>query len=194
MFKSKSNKEFEKKMAINKTINEMNKQIEKLEESEMAFLNIAKDAKLKGLDNQLTLAVNGLKQTIAQKKKVQEMLLNFQIMVQTKDMLMTTSEFLEGMGSLSKDMVKLCDEKQFARVSKDFEKAMYETEEQSEKIDVFMENSKSSFSDLSNQKTKSSISDSEILALIDSSLNSSEQAENDEIDTNLEELHKKMAG
>lgn len=184
----------EKKMAINKTINEMNKQIEKLEESEMAFLNIAKDAKLKGLDNQLTLAVNGLKQTIAQKKKVQEMLLNFQIMVQTKDMLMTTSEFLEGMGSLSKDMVKLCDEKQFARVSKDFEKAMYETEEQSEKIDVFMENSKSSFSDLSNQKTKSSISDSEILALIDSSLNSSEQAENDEIDTNLEELHKKMAG
>lgn len=192
MFKSKTDKEFEKKMAIKKTINEMNRQIGKLEASEMSFLDIAKDAKSKGLENQLNLAVSGLKQTIAQKKKVQEMLLNFQIMVQTKDMLSTTSEFLEGMGSLSKDMVKLCDEKQFSNVSKAFEKAMYETEAQSEKIDIFMENSKSSFSNLSNNPTKSSISDEEIMSLIDSSSNESNLG-NSEIDEKIKEVQKKMA-
>jgi AraC-like DNA-binding protein len=109
LFKTKAEKEFDKKMAIKKTINEMNKQIEKLEKSEQYFLDVAKKAKEQNLPSQLTLAINALKSTIAQKKKVQEMLLNFQIMTQTKDMLLTTSEFLKGMGSLSKDMAKLCN-------------------------------------------------------------------------------------
>ncbi len=190
MFKSKQDKEFEKKMAIKKTINEMNKQISKLEESEMTFMEIAKDAKLKGLDNQLTLAINGLKQTLAQKKRVQEMLLNFQIMTQTKDMLLSTSQFLEGMGSLSKDMIKLCDEKQFKEVSKQFEKAMYETEAQTEKIDMFMDSSKDAFASISKEPTKSSISDDEILSLVDSSLVSEET---NEIDDQILKIRKKMS-
>ena len=190
MFKSKQDKEFEKKMAIKKTINEMNKQISKLEESEMTFMEIAKDAKLKGLDNQLTLAINGLKQTLAQKKRVQEMLLNFQIMTQTKDMLLSTSQFLEGMGSLSKDMIKLCDEKQFKEVSKQFEKAMYETEAQTEKIDMFMDSSKDAFASISKEPTKSSISDDEILSLVDSSLVSEET---NEIDDKILKIRKKMS-
>lgn len=167
IFKSKETKEMEKRLAIKKTIQEMNKQIAKLTESENYFLNIAKKAKEENLDSQLTLAVNALKSTIAQKKKVQEMLLNFQIMTQTKDMLITTAEFLKGMGSLSSDMSKLCNDKEFEKVSVSFEKAMQATEMQTERIDNFLDNSKDRFQDLSEIENGGAVKDQDIYAMID---------------------------
>lgn len=167
LFKTKAEKEFDKKMAIKKTINEMNKQIEKLEKSEQYFLDVAKKAKEQNLPSQLTLAINALKSTIAQKKKVQEMLLNFQIMTQTKDMLLTTSEFLKGMGSLSKDMAKLCNDKEFAKVSVQFEQAMMATEAQTERVETFLENSKDSFQNLTKIEDGGKVKDEDIYAILD---------------------------
>ena len=176
LFKTKQEKEFEKKMAIKKTINEMNKQIEKLSAAERNFIDLAKQAKKENIPNQYKLALSGLRSTITQKKRVQEMLLNFQIMNQTKDILSTTSEFLQGMGSLSKDMAKLCDEKQFNAVSKDFEKAMMATTAQEERMEMFLDNSRDSFESLSKEGTTSSNSegDAEIEAIIAAELGLSE--------------------
>ena len=176
LFKTKQEKEFEKKMAIKKTINEMNKQIEKLSAAERNFIDLAKQAKKENIPNQYKLALSGLRSTITQKKRVQEMLLNFQIMNQTKDILSTTSEFLQGMGSLSKDMAKLCDEKQFNAVSKDFEKAMMATTAQEERMEMFLDNSRDSFESLSKEGTTSSKSegDAEIEAIIAAELGLSE--------------------
>ena len=107
------------------------------------------------------------------------MLLNFQIMNQTKDILSTTSEFLKGMGSLSKDMAKLCDEKQFNAVSKDFEKAMMATTAQEERMEMFLDNSRDSFESLSKEGTSASNSegDAEIEAIIAAELGLSEGGE-----------------
>ena len=190
MFKSKQQKEFEKKMAIKKTINEMNKQIAKLEESEKNFIEIAKRAKAQGIESQLNIAMNSLKMTMAHKKRVQEMLLNFQIMTQTKDMLMTTSEFLKGMGELSKDMSKLCDDKEFRKVAEAFEKAMYNTEQQTERMDMFLDQSKDSFANLSSIENKDTVKDEDINALIDNELATSIKAEDDEL-AKLDEILKK---
>lgn len=172
LFKSKADKEFEKKQAITKTIREMNKQIEKLTAAERTFVELAKKAKKENIPNQYALALSGLRSTISQKKRVQEMLLNFQIMNQTKDILSTTSDFLKGMGSLSKDMAKLCDEKQFAAVSKDFEKAMMATSAQEERMEAFLDNSRDSFESLSRDGTAatSSEGDAEIEAIISAEL------------------------
>ena len=178
LFKSKSEKEFEKKMAIKKTINEMNKQIEKLSAAERNFIDLAKKAKTENIPNQYKLALSGLRSTITQKKRVQEMLLNFQIMNQTKDILSTTSEFLKGMGSLSKDMAKLCDEKQFNAVSKDFEKAMIATTAQEERMEMFLDNSRDSFETLSKEGTSAAPGegDAEIEAIIAAELGLSDNA------------------
>lgn len=190
MFKSQQQKEFEKKMAIKKTINEMNKQISKLEESEKNFIEIAKKAKAQGLDSQLVIAINALKSTIAQKKKVQEMLLNFQIMTQTKDMLLTTSEFLKGMGDLSKDMSKLCNDKEFNKVAESFQKAMTATEEQTERLDMFLDESKDSFANLSQVEGKDSVKDEDIHSLLDNEISSALSDGDDELNK-LDELIKK---
>lgn len=190
MVKSAQQKEFEKKMAIKKTINEMNKQIAKLEEAEKNFIEIAKKAKSQGLESQLVIAINALKSTIAQKKKVQEMLLNFQIMTQTKDMLLTTSEFLKGMGDLSKDMSKLCNDKEFNKVAKSFKEAMFATENQTERLDMFLDESKDSFANLSNIEGKDQVKDEDIHSLLDNELTTELTGDDDEL-AKLDEILKK---
>ena len=120
------NKEIEKRMLIKQTINSMNKQIQKLEEQKEVYLRAGKEAKERGLEAQYNLALSGLKMTMAQQKRVYEMKLNFEITSQMKDMTVMTTEFLKGMSSLSKDMVKLSKEKDFKKVEKQFaEKGMF---------------------------------------------------------------------
>ena len=182
--KSKSDKELEKRMAFKKTVNELNKQINKLTDAERTYLNIARKAKENNLSNQYSLAISGLRSTVAQKKRVQEMLLNFEIMNQSKDVALMTTEFLKGMGSLSKDMMKLCDEKQYNQVLKQFNMAMLSSEKQEQQMQLFMENSKDSFENIADIQCKSD-NTSEIEELIGDSLL-------DDNSLSLDELEKKL--
>lgn len=104
IFKSRQEKEIEKKMLVKRTINTMNKQINALEEQKKVFVEKAKTAKKNGLEAQYNLALTGYKMTLLQQKRAQEMLLNFEITSQMKDMTMMTKEFLGGMSVLSKEM------------------------------------------------------------------------------------------
>jgi len=167
LFKSKQEREFEKRAAIRKTLQAMDKQIAALNDAEKRFIELAKRAKLEGIEDQYRLALSGLRSTMAQKKRVQSMKLNFEIMTQTRDMLSLTSDFLAGMGSLSKDMAKLCDEKQFAAVSRDFQRAMAATQQQEDRIGDFLDNSRDQFETLSrNGAPDQTASDPELDAII----------------------------
>ena len=185
LFKSKQEKEIEKKMLIKRTINTMNKQINTLEEQKKVFVEKAKTAKKNGLDAQYNLALTGYKMTLLQQKRAQEMLLNFEITSQMKDMTMMTKEFLGGMSVLSKEMAKLADEKEFIKVQKQFELAMGNAERQAEQMDMFMETFKSA------QGSTDSIDDKEIKELIDRQAEMDE-LDDDAIDKELEALKKKI--
>lgn len=189
LFKSKQEKEIEKKMLIKRTINAMNKQINTLEEQKKVFVEKAKTAKKNGLDAQYNLALTGYKMTLLQQKRAQEMLLNFEITSQMKDMTMMTKEFLGGMSVLSKEMAKLADEKEFIKVQKQFELAMGNAERQAEQMDMFMETSQDTFK--SAQGSTDSIDDKEIKELIDRQAEMDE-LDDDAIDKELEALKKKI--
>lgn len=189
LFKSKQEKEIEKKMLIKRTINTMNKQINTLEEQKKVFVEKAKTAKKNGLDAQYNLALTGYKMTLLQQKRAQEMLLNFEITSQMKDMTMMTKEFLGGMSVLSKEMAKLADEKEFIKVQKQFELAMGNAERQAEQMDMFMETSQDTFK--SAQGSTDSIDDKEIKELIDRQAEMDE-LDDDAIDKELEAIKKKI--
>ena len=189
LFKSKQEKEIEKKMLVKRTINTMNKQINALEEQKKVFVEKAKTAKKNGLEAQYNLALTGYKMTLLQQKRAQEMLLNFEITSQMKDMTMMTKEFLGGMSVLSKEMARLADEKEFIKVQKQFELAMGNAERQAEKMDMFMETSQDTFK--SAQGSTDSIDDKEIKEMIDRQAGLDEFGD-DAIDKELEELQKKM--
>ena len=183
-----SKKVRKKKMLINKTIASMNKQIQKLEEQKKVYIEAGKQAKQKGLDAQYNLALSGLRMTIAQQKRVYEMKLNFEITSQMKDMSKMTTEFLSGMGSLSKDMMKLTKEKDFLKVQKQFNEAMMGVEMQTEQMEAFMDETQSTFSS-SYMGTESE--NKELEGLIGNEAVSDNMTEQ-MIEKELEELKKKM--
>lgn len=143
---NKQNKELEKRMKIRKTIMEMEKQINKLEEQKEAYIKKGREAKERGLTAQYNLALSGLKMTITQQKRIMEMKLNFEITSQMKDMMAMTSSFLNGMQSLSKDMVGLTNQRDFANTGKQFAEAMMGAEMQVEQIESFMDETEAAFS------------------------------------------------
>lgn len=183
-----SKKEIKKKMLIKQTINTMNKQIQKLEEQKKVYIEAGKQAKQKGLDAQYNLALSGLRMTITQQRRVYEMKLNFEITSQMKDMSAMTSEFLKGMGTLSKDMMKLTKEKDFLKVQKQFTEAMTGVELQTEQMEQFMDETESAFS---SSYTGSESENAELDKLIGNEAVTDNMTEQ-QIEKELEELKKKM--
>lgn len=184
-----SKKEVEKRMLIKRTINEMDKQIQKLEKQKQAYIEAGKQAKQRGLTAQYNLALSGLKMTIAQQRRVYEMKLNFEITSQMKDMTRMTADFLAGMGSLSKDMMKLTKETDFKKVQQQFEEAMMGVEVQAEQMEEFMNETESSFS---THTAGSAEDNAEIEALMTNEA-SIEGSTESEIEKELETLKKKMS-
>ena len=191
IFKSKQQKEIEKKMLIKRTINTMNKQINKLEEQKKVFIEAAKRAKQKDLDAQFNLALSGYKMTVQQQKRAQEMLLNFEITAQMKDVTMMTSDFLRGMSDISKEMTKLADAKEFAKIQAQFEAAMTAVETQTDQMDNFMEMSQETFYNAGKDKKGAEMTDAEFAKFIEEQA-SLDSLSSDSIDKEMEELRKKI--
>ncbi len=188
LFKSKVDKEYEKKRLVKQTVYNMNKQINALEQQKKAFVDKAVSAKKSGLESQYNLALTGYKMTLVQQKRAQEMLLNFEITSQMKDMTMMTKQFLGGMSVLSKEMANLADDKEFLEVQKQFDIAMEKAQRQSEQIDMFMETSQDTFSDIA---ATTPAGDDEIKKLIESRVGMDEFSD-DAIDKEIEALRKKI--
>jgi hypothetical protein len=189
LFKTQATKTIEKKMHVRKTLNTMNKHIKQLEEQKDVYIQAAKTARQKSLPMQYNLAISGLKMTIAQQKKAYEMLLNFEITSQMKDMSLMTSEFLKGMGVLSKEMARLTNNKEFEKVQQQFEVAMQGVEMQTEKMDMFLDMNQSTFANHATDGNR--ISDEEISSLIDEQASQSEMSA-DDIDKEIDQVRKKL--
>ena len=113
LFKSREEKEFEKKRLIKRTVYNMNKQIDALEEQKKVFVQKAVEAKKNGLEAQYNLALTGYKMTLLQQKLSQKTLLTFEISSQLTTMMCITKLFLLGISLLICDMEILPDDKEF---------------------------------------------------------------------------------
>ena len=182
-----ANKEIEKRMLIKRTISSMEKQIQRLENQKKTYIDAGRQAKQKGLTAQYNLALSGLRMTISQQRRVYEMKLNFEITSQMKDMAKMTTEFLSGMSSLSKDMMKLTKESEFNKVQKQFSEAMMGMEVQTEQMEDFLEETQSSFStNLNNEEERSEL---DAMMTNEAAIGTGVDGE---IEKELEELKKKM--
>ena len=191
IFKSKQQKEIEKKMLVKRTINTMNKQINRLEDQKKVFVDAARRAKEKDLDAQYQLALSGYKMTVQQQRRAQEMLLNFEITAQMKDVTMMTSEFLRGMSVISKEMTKLADAKEFAKIQAQFEEAMVAVETQTDQMDNFMEMSQETFYNQGLDKNGKQMSDEEFEKFIMEQVGQDEMSD-EAIEKEMEALRKKI--
>lgn len=190
LFKSKRQKEMEKKMLVRRTMKNIQKYISDLQVQKQKAIEAAKQAKIQGSSQQYSLAVSALKTAMGQEKKAQEMLLNFEITLQMRDLTSMTSSFLKGMSVMSVEMKKITGDMNFAKVQKQFEDAMMGVEETTENIDMMLDNTDSSFSSIASGN--SNISDAEIEKLINFQAGESQMQMDNDIDSKLSELSKTL--
>lgn len=186
LIKTKQEKEMEKRMIVRKTMRSIEKYITKLQDQKTKSVEAAKRAKLQGSAQQYSLAVSGLKTAMAQEKKAKEMLLNFELTLQMRDLSKMTSEFLNGMSIMSKEMSAITKEMDFAKVQKQFEAAMMGVEQTTDNIDAMLDSTNDSFSAISSANID--IDDSEIENLISGQLPDVDTEANKSIDEKLSKL------
>ncbi len=186
--KQKRQKELKKKILFNKTLSNMRKYVNNLENQKNHYVTMAKEAHLNGSMEQYNLAINGLKMALAYQKKAKEMLLNFELTMQLRDLSQVTGEFLTGMVKLSADMSKIIDKQDYAKVSESFEKAMGKVEEQNMQIENFLDSTEVSFENIA--ADPSNVSDEEIKGLIDFEAKEEVKSKDNEIDSKIEEIEK----
>ncbi len=192
LFKSKQEKNLEQKLAIKKTLNNLNKQIEELEKKKKTAIEKARVARENGLTAEYNLALSLYRASVSQQKRAREMLLNFEITNQMKDMASLTKEFLKGLSILSREMVKLTNNKDFLKVQQQFEKAITGVETQSKQLDTMMDTSEQKFTEVTNNEE--AISDEDFASLVDEMSSQENEGIDDlaNIDKELENLRKKI--
>ena len=163
LFKSKAQKEQERKMLVKKSMKELEKRIAKLKEQEQVYINAARVAIREELPDQIKLATEALKMTRSEEKRTYKMLLNAQIISQMKDMTAMTNEFLGAIQVISKDIANTTTA-DMSKLTSDLRMAMDKVSEQTENLGEMLEESQDSVSDFT--ATSTIVSDDEINALI----------------------------
>lgn len=189
--KRKRQKEIRKKILFNKTLSNMRKYVSSLENQKLHYIEMAKEAHLNGSKEQYNLAVNGLKMAVAYQKKAKEMLLNFELTMQLRDLSQVTGDFLGGMVKLSSDMSKIISKQDYAKVAESFEKAMGKVEEQNIQMEHFMDTTEIGFENIA--ADPSNVSDEEINKLIDFEAKEDIKSKDSEIDSKIEEIEKLLS-
>lgn len=164
LFKSKAEKEAERRMLVKQSMKELEKRIRKLKEQELVYIKAAKAAQQENLPKQIQLAKDALKMTVSERKRTMEMLLNAQIISQMRDMSAMTGEFLKAVHNISKSIAGSTSQ-DVNKISSELKVAMGKVEAQTENLADMLENSQDDLSDYSDE-TSASVSDEEIEQLI----------------------------
>lgn len=189
LFKSKAEKEMERRALVRKTIRSIEKYVSQLQEQKNQAVKSAQEARQQGSKQMYNLALSAIKTAMAQEKKAREMLLNFQLASQMRDLSAMTAGFLDGMSVLSKEMKEITGDMNFAKVQKQFAQAMQGVEETTDNIDAMLDNTDMAFGAISS--AMGDIPDSELEALIGGMEDSSTTSSAD-IDSKLAELERQL--
>lgn len=189
LFKSKAEKEMERRALVRKTIRSIEKYVSQLQDQKSQAIKSAREAKAQGSKQMYNLALSAIKTAMAQEKKAREMLLNFQIASQMRDLSAMTAGFLDGMSVLSKEMKEITGDMNFAKVQKQFSEAMQGVEETTDNIDAMLDNTDMAFGAISS--AMGDIPDSELESLIGNLDDDATDIEGD-IDAKLAELEKRL--
>ena len=183
LFKSKAEKEQERRMLVKKSMKELEKRIRKLKEQESVYINAARIAQRENLPEQLKLAKDALKMTISEEKRTYQMLLNAQVISQMKDMTSMTSEFLNTVHVISKSIAGTTSA-DVNKLSNELKLAMNKVADQTENLSEMMADAQDDVSDFSSDA--SLVSDDEIDKMIFS--NNADSS----IDEELEKLKRQL--
>lgn len=132
----------EREAKIKDTSKSIRLQIATLEQKRETILRKVVEARQKGLKEPETQARNMLRQIMASIKRENSMLMTLELAVEARDLAQLNANFLESIGSLSDEIlgsgVKV-SEAQTKKIGDKFLRAIYESNQQKERIDTMLE-------------------------------------------------------
>lgn len=165
LFKSKAQKEQERRVLVKQSMRELKKHIGKLEEKQAKYVQTIRWAQKENLPNQAQLAAQGLKMTVAERKRTMEMLLNAEIISQMRDTSEMTKEFLKAVHNISKSIASSTS-MDVNKISAELQSAIDKVEEQTENLSDMLENAQDDVGTYAENFSAESVSDEEINELI----------------------------
>ena len=189
LFKSKAEKEQERKMLVKKSMRELERRIVKLQEQEGKYVQAAQIAIREQLPDQEKLAKEALKMTISERKRTYKMLLNAQIISQMKDMSAMTGQFLNAIHVISKDIAGSTTA-DMSKLTTDLKMAMDKVALQTENLGEMLEDSQEEMVDFS--ASSSLVADSEIDSMIYGNSQAGTASASMSIDDELEALKNQL--
>ena len=188
LFKSKEEKERERKMEVRRAIAKMEKRIADLERDEAYYIEQAKICIKQDLPEQLTLTKNALRDTITNKKRTYMMLLNTRVLNQMKESAASTRGFLETVQTISKSIAVNISGVDMRKIQTGLSNAMEQVNSRTEELEELLAESQDTYN---TQAVKNSTTtDEDLEAMIYGEAQSSAQTTDAELDTSIESLKK----
>lgn len=177
---SNLNKKFKEKAEVNRTLSMMKKQISALERQQKEYIDRAKDAKLKGNTPLYNNIRTMIKTILVQSRRLEIMQMNIEFAMSQRDFAEHNRNFVAGMKSLGKSLIKVIRITDVTQMSRILEKSMVKVNASLGKLDLMLDNNACLFE----TTTDSGIPDSYVDALIGSEAVSAEK----ELDKRLDVL------
>ena len=164
MFMSKEKKRMHAKLAMRRSIRDLDRWDRNLEKKKAEMIKLGREANRQGIKDQYVLAFNGLKMVMNQQLRARKMQLQLKLVESMRDLSHISSDFLGMMGKIGKEVEKVAGGANFLENQAAFESGMFSLEQMMDQMDGFMSEADSTLSDQDRQDT---VTDDEIARLFD---------------------------
>ena len=188
LFKSKEQKQLEARLAIKRSIQELNKCDKSLERKKDEMIRHAQEAKRQGITQQYNMAMSSLKMILGYQKRTRAMVLQIQMAESMRDLTTMSTRFVETLGNVGKEMGALVKNANFAKNQLEFEKGMLQADNVMQQLEDFLDGTGMSREEMSDEEMNE-----EVERLIDVTGAAESDPVDDEIERRLKEIESKKS-
>lgn len=193
LFKSSEERKLERDMEIRKGLSRIKKQIRSFEREEGEFIKKAKRARQLGDEVQLRVIKANLKRTAYTRRMMERQLLNLEVFKQLKGQAEAQADFARGLQHVSEAIAESYGSVNLAEVSKNCERAIAQSENMQNMMELMMEQTSESMADMEGAQSDELVSDAEIDRMIDEAIVTEETEQvDDKVDSRLDALRERF--
>ena len=180
-------KDMQKKLEEKQVLNALNTAVRSLERRRGEYAEKAKNALKHGNKAEYTAYVSLLKQVMFNLSQTQDMLINYQIAIELRDMQSLSSRFVKSMNAIMKDVYKISEAINAAASQQLFSKALHQQNVSAKQLQKLLQDNQ--FEYKCSVDSLSDISDEEVRALLEVEIKKDDY----DIDETLSKLEKEFA-
>lgn len=187
LFMSKEQKRMHAKLAMRHSIRDLDRWDKSLEKKKAEMIRLGREANKQGIKDQYLLAFNGLKMVMNQQLRARKMQLQLKLVESMRDLSLISTDFLNMMGKIGKEVEKVSGGADFIKNQTAFESGMLSLEQMMDQMDGFMTDGDSILGD---SDKNDAVTDDEIARLFD--IPSELSDDKDAADPRVEKLSKQL--